>query len=65
MLFAGDTLFYNGVGRSDLPGGSTEALLDSIQRKLLPLGDDVVVYPGHGPDTTLGRERKHNPFLRQ
>jgi hydroxyacylglutathione hydrolase len=64
VLFVGDTLFYNGVGRTDLPGGSAEALLDSVRRKLFPLGDDALVYPGHGPDTTLGRERRSNPFLR-
>jgi glyoxylase-like metal-dependent hydrolase (beta-lactamase superfamily II) len=64
MVFVGDTLFYNGVGRTDLPGSSTEALLASIQGKLFPLGDDTIVYPGHGPDTTIGRERAQNPFLR-
>jgi hydroxyacylglutathione hydrolase len=51
------------VGRTDLPGGSTEALMDSIMNKLLPLGDDVEVHSGHGPVTTIGRERQTNPFL--
>jgi len=61
--FVGDVLFAGSVGRTDLPGGSTEQLLDSIMNKLLPLGDDVEVYSGHGPVTTIGQERKSNPFL--
>jgi hydroxyacylglutathione hydrolase len=62
-VFVGDVLFAGSVGRTDLPGGSTEQLLDSIMNKLLPLGDDVQVYSGHGPITTIGKERKTNPFL--
>jgi glyoxylase-like metal-dependent hydrolase (beta-lactamase superfamily II) len=62
-VFVGDVLFAGSVGRTDLPGGSTEQLLDSIINKLLPLGDDVAVYSGHGPVTTIGQERKTNPFL--
>jgi hydroxyacylglutathione hydrolase len=62
-VFVGDVLFAGSVGRTDLPGGSTEQLLDSIMNKLLPLGDDVEVYSGHGPVTTIGRERITNPFL--
>jgi hydroxyacylglutathione hydrolase len=62
-LFVGDVLFAGSVGRTDLPGGSTEQLLDSIMNKILPLGDDVEVYSGHGPTTTIGQERKTNPFL--
>lgn len=62
-VFVGDVLFAGSVGRTDLPGGSTEQLMDSIMNKLLPLGDDVEVYSGHGPVTTLGRERLTNPFL--
>jgi glyoxylase-like metal-dependent hydrolase (beta-lactamase superfamily II) len=62
-VFVGDVLFAGSVGRTDLPGGSTEELLDSIMNKLLTLGDDVEVYSGHGPVTTIGRERLHNPFL--
>ena len=62
-VFVGDVLFAGSIGRTDLPGGSTEQLLDSIMNKLLPLGDDVTVYSGHGPLTTLGRERQTNPFL--
>ena len=62
-VFVGDVLFAGSIGRTDLPGGSTEQLMDSIMNKLLPLGDDVAVYSGHGPTTTLGRERQTNPFL--
>ena len=62
-VFVGDVLFAGSIGRTDLPGGSTEQLLDSITNKLLPLGDDVIVYSGHGPETTLGEERQTNPFL--
>jgi glyoxylase-like metal-dependent hydrolase (beta-lactamase superfamily II) len=62
-VFVGDVLFAGSIGRTDLPGGSTEQLLDSIKNKLLPLGDDVEVYSGHGPVTTIGHERKTNPFL--
>jgi glyoxylase-like metal-dependent hydrolase (beta-lactamase superfamily II) len=62
-VFVGDVLFAGSIGRTDLPGGSTEQLLDSIKNKLLPLGDDVEVYSGHGPTTTLGHERLTNPFL--
>lgn len=62
-VFVGDVLFAGSIGRTDLPGGSTEQLLDSIHHKLLPLGDDVEVYSGHGPVTTLGAERLTNPFL--
>jgi glyoxylase-like metal-dependent hydrolase (beta-lactamase superfamily II) len=62
-VFVGDVLFAGSVGRTDLPGGSTEQLIDSIMNKLLPLGDDVEVYSGHGPVTTIGQERLTNPFL--
>jgi len=62
-VFVGDCLFAGSIGRTDLPGGSTDKLLDSLLNKLLPLGDDVTVYSGHGPQTTLGRERRTNPFL--
>lgn len=61
--FVGDVLFAGSVGRTDLPGGSSEQLMDSILNKLLPLGDDVEVYSGHGPVTTIGQERMTNPFL--
>ncbi|PWT88810.1 MAG: hypothetical protein C5B55_12485 [Blastocatellia bacterium] len=62
-VFVGDVLFAGSVGRTDLPGGSTGQLLHSINTKLLPLGDDVEVYSGHGPVTTIGKERLTNPFL--
>jgi glyoxylase-like metal-dependent hydrolase (beta-lactamase superfamily II) len=62
-VFVGDVLFAGSVGRTDLPGGSTEQLMDSIMNRLLPIGDDVEVYSGHGPVTTIGREKATNPFL--
>ena len=62
-VFVGDCLFAGSIGRTDLPGGSSEQLMDSINNKILPLGDDVTVYSGHGPETTIGRERRTNPFL--
>ncbi len=61
-LFAGDTLFYGGVGRTDLPGGSMSTLVNSIKSKLFTLPESVTVYSGHGPTTTIGREKKYNPF---
>ncbi|HKN02413.1 MAG TPA: MBL fold metallo-hydrolase [Buttiauxella sp.] len=63
LLISGDVIFKGGVGRSDFPRGDHAALIDSIKRKLLPLGDDVTFIPGHGPLSTLGYERLHNPFL--
>jgi glyoxylase-like metal-dependent hydrolase (beta-lactamase superfamily II) len=63
LCFAGDTLFAGSIGRTDLPGGDYHTLISSIKTKLLPLGDDMKVLPGHGPATTLGAERRHNPFL--
>lgn len=62
-LFTGDTLFQGSVGRSDFPGGNGIQLIKSIKEKLLPLGDDIRVYPGHGPSSTLGYEKRNNPFL--
>ena len=62
ILIAGDVLFYNSIGRTDLPGGNYDTLIDSIQQKLFKLPDDVTVYPGHGPETTIGFEKKTNPF---
>jgi glyoxylase-like metal-dependent hydrolase (beta-lactamase superfamily II) len=64
-VFVGDCLFAGSIGRTDLPGGSTAQLLDSLMNKILPLGDDVEVYSGHGPVTTIGHERLTNPFLRK
>ena len=63
LAFVGDTLFAGSVGRTDLPGASMDALLDSIARVLLPLPDDTVCYPGHGPETTIGEEKRSNPFV--
>ncbi len=64
VVFAGDTLFQGSIGRSDIPGGDHGVLLRSIREKLLVLGDDTIVAPGHGPATTIGREKLANPFLR-
>lgn len=65
LLFSGDTLFQGSIGRTDLWGGSYETLIDSIQKKLLPLREDTKVIPGHGGTTTIWDERKHNPFLQR
>ena len=62
-LIVGDTLFAGSIGRTDLPGGDHDRLLDSIRTVLFAFGDDAVVYSGHGPVTTIGEERRHNPFL--
>ena len=63
-LFVGDTLFAGSIGRTDLPGGNYATLLDSIRRVLFAFGDSARVHPGHGPSTTIGHERRTNPFLR-
>lgn len=63
LLIAGDTLFAGGVGRTDFPGGNATKLISSIRERLLPLPDATLVVPGHGPSTTIGTERKYNPFL--
>ncbi|MCF3961522.1 MBL fold metallo-hydrolase [Streptomyces fuscigenes] len=65
VLFSGDLLFAGSVGRTDLPGGDTAELLDSLGRVCLPLDDSTVVLSGHGPQTTIGQERATNPYLRQ
>jgi len=62
-LFVGDTLFAGSIGRTDLPGADHATLLASIRDVLLPFGDEARVYPGHGPATTIGNERRTNPFL--
>jgi hydroxyacylglutathione hydrolase len=63
VVFVGDCLFLGSVGRTDLPGGSSEDLMDSIESKIVALGDEFKVYSGHGPETTVGHERTTNPFL--
>lgn len=63
LLISGDVLFKGSIGRSDLPMGNHDTLIKSITEKLIPLGDDVKVYSGHGPATTIGSERQNNPFL--
>jgi glyoxylase-like metal-dependent hydrolase (beta-lactamase superfamily II) len=64
-LFVGDTLFAGSIGRTDLPGGDYDTLMRSITEVLFGLGDECVVHPGHGPDTTIARERATNPFVRE
>jgi glyoxylase-like metal-dependent hydrolase (beta-lactamase superfamily II) len=63
IVFTGDALFNYGIGRTDFPGCSYDQLMDSIQNKLMTLPDETIVYPGHGPSTTIGEERRGNPFL--
>ena len=63
VVFTGDALFNYGIGRTDLPGGNSNQLMNSLHTKLMVLPDNTVVYPGHGPDTTIGAEREANPFL--
>jgi hydroxyacylglutathione hydrolase len=65
ILFSGDTLFFEGIGRTDLPGGRQSALMDSILNKLYVLPGETRVFPGHGPQTTIERETQHNPFTRK
>ena len=62
-LFVGDTLFAGSIGRTDLPGGDFDVLIASIRNVLFAFGDEAIVHPGHGPDTTIGQERRTNPFL--
>lgn len=65
IIFTGDTLFKEGIGRTDFPYSDGQALLDSIKKKLMGLDDGTFVFPGHGPTTTIGYERKNNPFLNE
>ena len=62
-LFTGDTLFSGSIGRTDLPGGNLEILLNSIHEKIMPLNNSIVVHAGHGPDSSIGEEKRKNPFL--
>jgi hydroxyacylglutathione hydrolase len=63
MIFTGDALFCGSIGRTDFPGSSYRELINSIKEKLLSKDDDFIIYPGHGPSSTIGQERKNNPFL--
>lgn len=63
IVFTGDSLFCQGIGRSDLAGGDADLLVKSIKKKLFTLADDTVIYPGHGPSSTIGEEKRNNPFL--
>ncbi len=63
VVLAGDLVFQGSIGRTDFPGGSHETLMESIAQQIIPLGDDVVIVPGHGPPTTIEQERRTNPFL--
>ncbi|MDB4699990.1 MBL fold metallo-hydrolase, partial [Akkermansiaceae bacterium] len=64
VVFGGDALFEGGIGRPDLPDGDEATLLRSISEKLYVLPDETIVYPGHGPSTTIGKEKRSNPFIR-
>jgi glyoxylase-like metal-dependent hydrolase (beta-lactamase superfamily II) len=63
-VFTGDALFAGSVGRTDFPGGSHELLIEGVRQKIFPLGDELRIYPGHGPESTIGTERQTNPFFR-
>ena len=63
MIFTGDSLFCGSIGRTDFPGSSYQKLISSIKDKILTKEDDLIIYPGHGPSSTIGEERKNNPFL--
>ncbi|HOT89837.1 MAG TPA: MBL fold metallo-hydrolase, partial [Bacteroidales bacterium] len=63
FIITGDVLFYESIGRSDLPTGNSNTLITNIKNKLLVLPDNTIVYPGHGPSTTIGNEKRNNPYL--
>ncbi|MGH3742860.1 MAG: MBL fold metallo-hydrolase, partial [Micromonosporaceae bacterium] len=65
LCLSGDVLFAGSIGRTDLPGGDMPTMLRSLQQKVLPLDDAIVVLPGHGPATSIGQERRANPFLQE
>lgn len=65
IIFGGDVLFNQGIGRTDLPGGNMDQLMESIRSKLYTLDDHMIVYPGHGPETTIGEEKRVNPFIKE
>lgn len=64
LLFSGDTLFQESIGRTDLPGGNHNQLIESIKTKILPLPDNTIIYPGHGPETSVSQEKSMNPFFK-
>ena len=64
LIISGDVIFQNSIGRTDLPGGDFNTLINSIKNKILSLDDNVIIYCGHGPNTTVGNERRKNPFLK-
>lgn len=64
VFFVGDTLFADSIGRTDLPGGAEDVMFQTLAERIAPLDDETAVYPGHGPPTTIGREKRRNPFLR-
>ena len=63
MAFVGDLIFAGSIGRTDLPGGNHRQLIESVRKKIFPLPDDTVLFPGHGPTTTVGEEKRSNPFF--
>jgi glyoxylase-like metal-dependent hydrolase (beta-lactamase superfamily II) len=63
MAFVGDLIFAGSIGRTDLPGGNHGQLIESVRKKIFPLPDDTVLFPGHGPATTVGEEKRSNPFF--
>ena len=65
IVFSGDVLFAGSIGRTDLPGADPQAMMDSLKNRVLPLDDDLAILPGHGPTSTIGQEKAHNPFLAQ
>lgn len=65
IVFSGDVVFAGSIGRTDLPGADPQAMMDSLRDRVLPLDDDLAILPGHGPTSTIGREKAHNPFLAQ
>ncbi|CAB4929575.1 unannotated protein [freshwater metagenome] len=64
IIISGDVLFAGSIGRTDLPGGSAKDMENTLRKKILPLADELRVLPGHGPETTIGRERAYNPYLK-
>ena len=63
IIFGGDVLFNGSIGRTDFPDGDTNQLIEGIKNKIFPLNDDIIIFPGHGDETTIGEEKINNPFL--